>query len=424
MWADRPTTEPTDRSTFRVTITMVSPTPSRAISAAPVSSCWMLAALAKAWLFSVVSPKITMMARAMPSSRARSSDSSRPVSATVTGAMTVLMPCLPLASGALSGAAIPRRSFLAPQSRRRRAPPARSCGWPDLAGRRAHDGILVCLGPRELGGDAAFPEHQHPVGHAEDLGQFGRDHQHGQSLGHQFVEEAVHLGLGADVDATGGFVDDEQRRAARQPLAEDGLLLVAARERGDGVTQPRELQLEALGPGEGQFPFTRWPDQAELAQPAQRSEGHVPVNAQVHHQPLLPPVLGDESDAGLHRGEWLAVGQFRAAHPDRPGRPLVDAEDGADNLTAAGADETGQGNDLAPPDLERDVVEHAVVAEMRDVEDDLAWLSRGLGEHRVEVAADHRPDDVVDGHVLDQGAAGKAAIAHDRDPLAARERLL
>src|SRR5216684_4920135 len=39
----------------------------------------------------------------------------------------VITLCHPLASGALLGAAFPRRSSLAPQSRRRRAPPARSC---------------------------------------------------------------------------------------------------------------------------------------------------------------------------------------------------------------------------------------------------------------------------------------------------------
>src|SRR5580704_4343610 len=37
-----------------------------------------------------------------------------------------------LASGALLGAAFPRRSFLAPQSRQRRAPAARSCGDPHV----------------------------------------------------------------------------------------------------------------------------------------------------------------------------------------------------------------------------------------------------------------------------------------------------
>src|SRR5260370_15209412 len=50
------------------------------------------------------------------------------------GAVTLtLLP--PLASGAPEGTAFPRRSFLAPQSRRRRAPAARS--WGDPAGGQA-----------------------------------------------------------------------------------------------------------------------------------------------------------------------------------------------------------------------------------------------------------------------------------------------
>ena len=35
MYADSPSTEPTDRSTLRVTMTIVSPTPSRAMSDGP-----------------------------------------------------------------------------------------------------------------------------------------------------------------------------------------------------------------------------------------------------------------------------------------------------------------------------------------------------------------------------------------------------
>src|ERR1700730_11698186 len=48
-----------------------------------------------------------------------------------------LRPCIPLACGALWGAAFPRRSFLAPQSRQRRAPPARSGSAPQSRQRRA-----------------------------------------------------------------------------------------------------------------------------------------------------------------------------------------------------------------------------------------------------------------------------------------------
>ena len=52
--ADRPSVDPTDRSMLRVTMTIVSPTPSSAIRDAPTSSCWMLPLLAKLWFLSVV----------------------------------------------------------------------------------------------------------------------------------------------------------------------------------------------------------------------------------------------------------------------------------------------------------------------------------------------------------------------------------
>ena len=51
--AHRPSTEPTDRSTLRVTMTIVSPTPSSATRDAPTSSCWRLPAEAKSWFLMV-----------------------------------------------------------------------------------------------------------------------------------------------------------------------------------------------------------------------------------------------------------------------------------------------------------------------------------------------------------------------------------
>ena len=93
-YADRPTTDPTDRSTLRVTMTSVSPTPSSAINAAPVSSCCTLAAWAKAWLLIVVTAKTTRMTMPMPSSRARNNAlarANRLTSGTSTGASAVVL---------------------------------------------------------------------------------------------------------------------------------------------------------------------------------------------------------------------------------------------------------------------------------------------------------------------------------------------
>ena len=51
------------------------------------------------------------------------------------------------------------------------------------------------------------------VGHAEHLGQLGGDHQDRDALPGELGEQPVHLGLGADVDAAGRLVDDQQPRA-------------------------------------------------------------------------------------------------------------------------------------------------------------------------------------------------------------------
>ena len=65
-------------------------------------------------------------------------------------------------------------------------------------------------------------------------------------------------------------------------------------------------------------------------------------------QALLAAVLGDEADAGAHRGaSGVPARQPRAVDLDvaRVGR--VDAEDRAGDLAAAGADQAGERDDLA-----------------------------------------------------------------------------
>ena len=57
-----------------------------------------------------------------------------------------------------------------------------------------------------------------------------------------------------------------------------------------------------------------------------------------------------------------------------------------------GADEPGEGDDLAAADVERDVGEDALARQPVDLQDDVARLGRDLREQRVHVAADHRPD--------------------------------
>ncbi len=95
--------------------------------------------------------------------------------------------------------------------------------------------MLVGLGAAELGHEAALAHDQDAVAHAQHLGQLAGDHEDAQALLGQLAHEPVDLGLGADVDAARGLVDDEQPGLAGQPLAHDDLLLVAAGELVDDL---------------------------------------------------------------------------------------------------------------------------------------------------------------------------------------------
>ena len=54
------------------------------------------------------------------------------------------------------------------------------------------------------------------------------------ALGREFADDRMHLGLGADVDAARRLVEDQQRGIGVEPFAQHHLLLIAARQLGDG----------------------------------------------------------------------------------------------------------------------------------------------------------------------------------------------
>ena len=63
---------------------------------------------------------------------------------------------------------------------------------------------------------------------AHDLGQFARDENHGHSFAGELLNHRVNLRFGADIDASGGLVENKHLGIDLQPARKEELLLVAA----------------------------------------------------------------------------------------------------------------------------------------------------------------------------------------------------
>src|SRR5699024_11956891 len=73
------------------------------------------------------------------------------------------------------------------------------------------------------------------VSHADALRQLGGDEDDGHALGGEVTHELVDGPLGADVDAAGGLVHDDDAGVGDEPLGQDDLLLVATGQEADLV---------------------------------------------------------------------------------------------------------------------------------------------------------------------------------------------
>ena len=113
-------------------------------------------------------------------------------------------------------------------------------------GGEAHDVLLGEPVALDLAADQALAHDEHAVAEADQLGQLGRDDDDADAVAGQIAEDAVDLGLGADIDAAGRLIEKDDARVDRQHLGDGDLLLVAARERRHGVVDAAALEAEAV----------------------------------------------------------------------------------------------------------------------------------------------------------------------------------
>src|SRR3954469_14643997 len=268
-----PTTEPTDRSTLRVMITSVWPTARSAKIDALSARLRSDAVSTKRGSRMPVTAISSASATTMPSSRMRKRRSTK-----------------------RRGRAPPRAGGRGGRARPRAGLWRLSCRCRRLAGGEADDALLVGLRARHLAGQPALVHDEHAVGHAEHLGQLARDHQHREPLAGELAHQPVDLGLRADLDATRGLVDDQHLRPGGQPLPENHLLLVAARQCADAVAEPVVLELQPCSPLLGERVLGAASDQPAARERPQPRHRRVAGDREVHDETLLAAVLREEAD--------------------------------------------------------------------------------------------------------------------------------
>ena len=295
----------------------------------------------------------------------------------------------------------------------RAPPPARTAAGRGRVQDRPHRQRLT----GDLVHDAAAAEDQCSMA---DMGHFLEirgDHQNGEAALEGGIEQGIDLGLGADVHAGRGFLQDQQLLRDLEPTGDDHLLLVAA---GERLGRPGRV----AGPhAEAPAQPLRMPQLDDRPLPAEGVaaigggiEEHVLAHAQRHGQALAGAVAGDQADPFLHGGPGAAeaggpAGQLHAAGIDR-GQP----EQRPADLLLAGAAQADQTDHLARAQGQRDGTDradpqvaqlqgHGLGARRGAHEDLLGWppddhRHQLPGRGRRHQLAPHQPPVAQHGHLV------------------------
>ena len=279
--------------------------------------------------------------------------------------------------------------------------------------RRRDDALLGDLVARQRGDDV-------PAGHDEDLvaealellGVGGGDDDR-DAVADDLAQDPVDLGPGADVDALGGLVGDQDRRVGQQGPGDDDLLLVAAREGSDrrlDATAPSPTATAASRPRPRLG--ARLDEDRALERPsAERaafsrtdrlisSPSRVPVGRHV-----APPACEQlAAEAAARRPRPSPVNGSRPASarssslcplPTTPASPMISPR-ARPRRDAANRGRSGPATREARRRRRRDVLRR---------------------EGGVELAPDDQAEQLVVGDVVDRPTAPQPAVAQHGDPV-------
>ena len=216
----------------------------------------------------------------------------------------------------------------------------------------------------------------------------------------------IDLLLGADVDAAHRIVHQHHRRPRRQRPGEQHLLLVAAREREDGVGHILGAHLDALAPALRDRLLLAVPDQAHAGEVGQEGYGHVLEDAPQRQIAVDMPVAGDEGDPRVAPRQPVAA--LPHVEVDQRARLAMPAEPGeADDLARIGDEIDGSAAPGVGP-----LRQHRLDA------GHVAAVPVGVaGAHH----AAHRPNQAVNREFLGRPFGDDLAVLHHHHPVGGGE---
>src|SRR5690606_19659911 len=253
------------------------------------------------------------------------------------------------------------------------------------------------------------------------LGELRGDHHYRHALSGQFPHQLVDGDLGAHVDPSSWFVEDDHAWLGHEPLGKHDLLLVATGEELDFLVVVSAAHVEARQ--------NAWQPLASLTRAAWEDrpdhEQSVVEQRLVEGEPLEFAVLRHESDTVVDGGPGVVQPNATPIDLDVSAGEGLGTEDRLGELRATAPLETGDTQDFASFDLEVDRVE-VVVASTHHSKPDLSRLGslqrgREEGRDRTTHHSSHQLGRVEIGRRV---ARDESAVLEHRDLVAEVEHLL
>src|ERR1041385_1887830 len=230
-----------------------------------------------------------------------------------------------------------------------------------LPGRERHDFFLCRFGAGENSGKPPLAHDGDPVGNAQNLGKVRGNNDYTDSLFDEAVDEIVDLILHTDIDARGGFVEDQQFALRVEPSGEHHLLPVSPAQVFDFLFDGRRFDLQLIGilPGDSRLLFPV--DKGAGEQLPKIRKRNILPDAHLHDEAILVSVLGQEAYPQIDRLSgrlWIDLLSFQN---DFPLALPISTEEHPGELRPAGPDQSRKPEYFPPVNREVDILKNPPV---------------------------------------------------------------